>query len=739
MTAGNGGRHDRRTLQAAALLLSASCILPACGDDEGAADGECRNYLTRADLSPERWFSDPLPIPQRIDPDYTIPGSSESLEAPGATPVFVLHARQYTWRPAPGVCIQKWGFEGTTPGPTLAVAPHQRSEVVVYNELPETLYNPYLDPLNPVASTTPVAPNRTKYTMFGRDPERPPSPYDEAPYAMSQYELDPSLSIHLHGGHQTPENDGHPMATFAPGESRSYDYPNNQDATTLWYHDHDMDRTRGHVLMGLAGFYLIEDDAADRRVGLPTGADCDPPTGSGQNQASSTSTTNPGGRSPSKEVVLCDDIPVMFQQVPAEMIDDHEYRPVGFTPPTTTARKPGETTTTLAPDAVAPQRPYRALWTANDKLSPRLTITNKPYRFRFLNGNDELPLTIWTSTSADDATAYPSEAYLQQVGTDGGLMNRVAVADPPQETKIKLFPAQRADVVIDFSSITERTTVYLQASTGRAFVGGTDPICLRTHCPFGDDVDLAPVPLIQFVVEPKIPAPQPFAPPGGVLRGPGLSPAIEPLADRTADAQPVRERTLLFSFVHVGISPFAMINGRFYDPKDATAAPELGATEQWHLVNNTDGYHPVHIHDIEFQVVARRRCLHPNQEAETISDPSTPYDWCGPTSATDPAGAASGDPATQPELWSTLPAEPGDWTDCAEGGTDCNLAWRDVFVIPPYSEITVIGTFTDNLGVYVFHCHNLIHEDAGMMAQFEVIPVGGSPSATTDPMSHQHG
>jgi FtsP/CotA-like multicopper oxidase with cupredoxin domain len=60
-----------------------------------------------------------------------------------------------------------------------------------------------------------------------------------------------------------------------------------------------------------------------------------------------------------------------------------------------------------------------------------------------------------------------------------------------------------------------------------------------------------------------------------------------------------------------------------------------------------------------------------------------------------------------------------------------------VFVIPPYSEVTVIGTFTDNLGVYVFHCHNLIHEDAGMMAQFEVIPVGGS-SSVTDPMSHQH-
>jgi hypothetical protein len=51
--------------------------------------------------------------------------------------------------------------------------------------------------------------------------------------------------------------------------------------------------------------------------------------------------------------------------------------------------------------------------------------------------------------------------------------------------------------------------------------------------------------------------------------------------------------------------------------------------------------------------------------------------------------------------------------------------------VPPFGEVTIIGRFTDNHGRYVFHCHNLIHEDAGMMAQFDAVPPGvgaGTPA-----------
>lgn len=689
-----GGVHDRarsgrwrlrkatRPGLAAAGLAGVALLTAACSFGNGsssATSGSCRNYLKGSDLSPARRFKDPLPIPNRLKPKYT---------KSDGTPVWMVHARAYTWYPAPGVCIPKWGFEDGTPGPTLVVKPYERSELLVYNELPETLYNPYVDPFNQLSWVEPISPIRTYYTAFGASPTPPPAPFNAPPYAQSQYELSPALTIHLHGGHQTPADDGHPMDTFGPGQSHLYDYPNNQEATTLWYHDHPMDHTRGHVLMGLAGFYLIEDAKADAKLGLPTGGGCEslpavppkPQTSPPYWRTPAPATTDPTAPS------ACDDIPIMLQQVPAEMLHGKQFQPVfGSSPP--------------APEP----RPYRAVWTANGTLAPYLTVTNKPYRFRFLNGNDEEPLNIWTTTKPDDPTSFPQDAYLQQVGTDGGLMNYVNV-DPasPRQTKIRLFPAQRADVVIDFSKVKKKTTFYLQAQPQQAFVGGTAQSCLTQLCPFGDAVDQTPRPLMKFDVVPTITNPPTFDPPNGKLRGPGLSSPIEKPSTTTPTGAKVTERTFLFGFDgHVGQNPFATINGRFFDPNHTYATPILNTTEIWHLVNSTDGYHPIHIHDIEFQVMSRTRC--PEVVQGIAGGPSNAYDWC----------------ETPRNLWTKIQPHSGDWSSCT--ANRCQLAWKDVFVVPPYSEVTIIGTFIDNRGIYVFHCHNLIHEDAGMMAQFDVV------------------
>ena len=247
------------------------------------------------------------------------------------------------------------------------------------------------------------------------------------------------LTLHLHGGHQTPPYDGYPETTFEPGRSFVYDYPNNQDPTTLWYHDHAMDHTRGHVLMGLAGFYLVDDPERDAKLGLPTGAF---------------------------------DVPVMFQRVPAELIDQ--------------------------PDVDKP------VWTVNNALGPYMKVTNRPYRFRFLNANDENPLSLFTTTRKDDPKSLAPQAFLQQVGTDGGLMNTVALgAKGGPSTQVRLFPAERADVVIDFSKVREPTTFYLQAETGPAFTGDDS---------FPPDPTVqTPQPLIEFRVDPTISQPQGFA------------------------------------------------------------------------------------------------------------------------------------------------------------------------------------------------------------------------------------
>lgn len=102
---------------------------------------------------------------------------------------------------------------------------------------------------------------------------------------------------HLHGGHTPSNSDGWPTDVILPGGRRiaatsmemdhagdggqiagassskyehNYTYPNDRRAATLWYHDHAMGATGQNVYMGLAGFYLVEDED-ERSLPLPRG------------------------------------------------------------------------------------------------------------------------------------------------------------------------------------------------------------------------------------------------------------------------------------------------------------------------------------------------------------------------------------------------------------------------------------------------------------------------------------
>ena len=78
------------------------------------------------------------------------------------------------------------------------------------------------------------------------------------------------VNIHNHG-HKVPvESDGGPLDVICPGDSKTYVYPNDKNASTYWYHDHTMENAES-VYRGLAGFYLITDPAEDA-LNLPSGA-----------------------------------------------------------------------------------------------------------------------------------------------------------------------------------------------------------------------------------------------------------------------------------------------------------------------------------------------------------------------------------------------------------------------------------------------------------------------------------
>ena len=76
--------------------------------------------------------------------------------------------------------------------------------------------------------------------------------------------------VHLHGGMTPADSDGFATDMVPPGESRTYTYSNRQRASTLWYHDHAMDRTGENIYRGLAGFYII-DDEEELALPLPRG------------------------------------------------------------------------------------------------------------------------------------------------------------------------------------------------------------------------------------------------------------------------------------------------------------------------------------------------------------------------------------------------------------------------------------------------------------------------------------
>lgn len=103
------------------------------------------------------------------------------------------------------------------------------------------------------------------------------------------------------------------------------------------------------------------------------------------------------------------------------------------------------------------------------------------------------------------------------------------------------------------------------------------------------------------------------------------------------------------------------INGKRFDPSRADALPRLNTTEIWEFT--TDEHHPIHVHDIMFQVISHN----------------------------------GGKPSPE------------------------DVGMKDTFLLSANQKGSIIAQFTNNTGPYVFHCHNLEHEDMSMMGRFEVI------------------
>jgi spore coat protein A len=202
------------------------------GDGTSCSPNPCSIVLTP--------FVDPLPIPALATPTSGTAGGTASYTMTMREVSQQLHSQLPPTR--------VWGYTSGAaaaghPGPTILASSGNPVTVTWVNDLRDAQGNLRTEHYLPVDPC-----------MRGPDTEGATA----------------RTTVHLHGGHVPPEADGYPEITTLPGEQLTDIYPNNQDACTLWYHDHAMGITRLNVIMGLAGFYLLT-DPTEAALGLPSG------------------------------------------------------------------------------------------------------------------------------------------------------------------------------------------------------------------------------------------------------------------------------------------------------------------------------------------------------------------------------------------------------------------------------------------------------------------------------------
>ncbi len=266
----------------------------------------------------------------------------------------------------PGTRTTVWGYDGTFPGPTFTARAGRTAKLTVVNTLPVP------------------------------------------------------TSTHLHGGVTPPGSDGYPtdllrpvhggpkgpgampgMAGEAGGMSvlgeRTYTYPMNQQAATLWYHDHRMDFTGPQIWRGLAGFFLVQDDI-EGAVQLPRGDR---------------------------------DIPLMLCDRSFEADGSFRYPSLDSTLSRTPGVEPGYTDGVLGDVQLVNGAPW-----------PIVEVTAATYRLRVLNASNARRYRLALRTSDDRGLP------LVQVASDLGLLAR-----PQALESITVTPAERFEFVVDFSHL----------------------------------------------------------------------------------------------------------------------------------------------------------------------------------------------------------------------------------------------------------------------------------------------
>jgi FtsP/CotA-like multicopper oxidase with cupredoxin domain len=327
-----------------------------------------------AELTP---FLDPLRIPPTLRPS-----------GDGLTQVRMIgkNIRLHSQLPP----TPMWTFEGHYPGPTIEVRSEQTVRIAWTNLL---------------RGNSPV-----KAVWVA--PEGPPPgalPYNTpgaggAPARPEIAALTSWTTVHLHGGHQFAVSDGMADSAVTFGFAQLSEYPNDEAATHLFYHDHAMPITAINVWAGLLGNYIVR-DAQEEKLDLPRGQYEIP-------------------------LAIAD---VNFDTDPNGLINGRLLNKRVLL---------GAVTPGVLPVAAHSLGPYTMV---NGVVWPYLEVAARAYRFRVLNASTGRDYAL---VVLDEATGRPVPGAMTVVGTDMGLLGQPKVVDEV----LPMSSAERVDIVIDFAA-----------------------------------------------------------------------------------------------------------------------------------------------------------------------------------------------------------------------------------------------------------------------------------------------
>ena len=539
-----------------------------------------------------------------------------------------------------------WAYEGSVPGPTIEAERGRPVRVEWLNELEGTL---------PVAVT--IAPAETDGSGVPVQcvPGLSGGIADPDAAALQGYTV-----THLHGGVTPAAYDGWTENISAPGQHAVSDYPMDQRAALLWYHDHVMGVTRFTVYAGLAGLWIVRDQR-ERDLHLPEG----PPF----------------------------EVPLLLQDRNFGQGQD--------------GRLTGELVHKTDHGTMEAFAPFT---TVNGKVWPVLDVQPATYRMRVINGSNARTFRLVLLRDG-----LPQLDRITQIGTDGGLL-QTPVAIPQQG--LVLASAQRADLLVDFSDLKPGSELTL-VNTARAPFDGS-PFPTESASEAADLDGLLPYPeVMRFRVLPgrsvRRRAPEWLAsdlgPPsahelaGAVHRAVAL--AEQELADRpnmltmrelaAAPDHDASEPLITVIDREPGtaaetVTRFRTVAAHFEDT--VTFFPTLGQWEVWQLINLTGDTHPIHVHLNAFHILARR-----------------------PITVTVPEGGI-GDRETTATVH--LRKDPDDELDHMIDDNERGL--HDTVRVNPKEIVEIAVRFETFSGRYMYHCHILEHEDRDMMRPIVVMP-----------------